>query len=260
MSDKEKNYITDKLFYYNNDLYYEDKNTIKINNKNWHKYLGDYGWTKLPWGWKRRLKSKDKNFRFGIIDCGSNGDCLFHTIAEAFNDPLDNTKCKYDSKSLRILSANEINETNFITILESYKLELETLDFFGDWDPYAIKNKEDLKNEIKKSGDNFWGDHIILQLLQKSLKFNIIILNSKDNQVESNNIEQLYKINPLATDIDKYNKTIILYYLDNLHFQLIGYYDDNNNKMRTIFSRENIPNELMLIYNNDCNLFSTTTS
>ena len=38
-----KNYITDKLFIYNNKLYYDkDNNYIKINNSNWHKYLKDY--------------------------------------------------------------------------------------------------------------------------------------------------------------------------------------------------------------------------
>ena len=69
----------------------------------------------------------------------------------------------------------------FIPILENYKLEKETLDFNGDWDPYMINNIEELKEQICKTGDNFWGDHIILQLLQKSLKFNVIILNSGDN-------------------------------------------------------------------------------
>jgi hypothetical protein len=255
MSNKEKNYITDKLFYFKNNLYYEDKNNIKINNLNWHKYLSDYGWTKLSWGWKKRLKSKDKNFRFGVIDCGSNGDCLFHSIAEAFNDPLDNRNCKYDSESLRKQAADQINKENFLPILESYKLELETLDFFGDWDPLNIKNIQELKKEIMKSGDNFWGDHIILQLLQKSLKFNVIILNSKDDCSESKNIKDQYKINPLANDINKYNKTIILYYLDKLHFQLIGYF--NNNKMTTVFSREHIPEELLSIYMSDCNLVSS---
>ena len=249
------NYISDKLFYKNNKLYYdEETKLIKVNKNNWHKYLPNYGWVKLSWGWKRRLKSNDKNFRFGLLDCGSNGDCLFHTISEAFNNPMNSSECKYDSKTLRKIASDEINDSNFLTILESYKLELETLDFFGDWDPMKIKNKEQLRQEIITLGDNFWGDHLILQLLQKSLKFNVIILNSK-NDLDSKNIGDLYKINPLAADINKYDKTLILYYLDNLHFQLIGYFD--NNKMITLFSRENIPNELMNIYNNDSNLVSS---
>ena len=33
-----------------------------VNNLNWHKYLDDYGWNKLPLGWRKRLKSKDKNY------------------------------------------------------------------------------------------------------------------------------------------------------------------------------------------------------
>ena len=33
--------------------------------------------------------------------------------------------------------------------------------------------------KLKKSGNNFWGDHLTLLLLQKALSINIILLSSE---------------------------------------------------------------------------------
>ena len=63
-------------------MYYDfDDKNIKINKKNWKKYLKDYGWVTMPIHWRRLLENTD----FGILDCGSNGDCLFHVFAEGLN-------------------------------------------------------------------------------------------------------------------------------------------------------------------------------
>ena len=242
-----KNYITDKLFIYNNKLYYDKENRyIKINNSNWHKYLLDYGWTKLDLGWRNRLNNnnKTKHFKYGILDCGASGDCLFHSISEALNDPFHPENCVYDIKKLREVVADEVNDDNFTIILETYKLEKINSEFIGDWNPDKILTINDLKKAIKKNGDSFWGDHIILQLLQKSLKFNVIMLNSSDNLDK-------YTINPLASEL-KYDKTVIIYYIEGLHFQLVGYFDKN--KMKTIFKSDELPKDLMEIYNVDCHI------
>src|SRR3989304_5163346 len=47
------------------------------------------------------------------------------------------------------------------------------------WNPYQITGIDELKNELVKGGDNFWGDHIIIQLLGEALNVNFIILNSE---------------------------------------------------------------------------------
>ena len=137
---------------------------------------------------------------------------------------------KYNVEKLRIIVANEITKDNFRMIIESYKLDYEEneYNFSGEWDPYSIKNISQLRKEIIKGGNNFWGDHILLQLLQKKLKLNIIILNS-DNNKNTSNIEDRFRIHPLASlDLNENNKTIIIYYLDQYHFQLIGYYNFSN--------------------------------
>ena len=79
------------------------------------------------------------------------------------------------------MAAEKINENNFDFILENYKLEKQHGEFDGNWDPYSVKSVDELKDKIKISGDTFWGDHIIIQLLEESLNINIIILNCEND-------------------------------------------------------------------------------
>ena len=248
-------YLTDSIFIKNNESFVElDKKIKKITKNNWHHYLYDYGWTKLSLGWKRRLKEKEnKNSCFGLLECGGEGDCLFHVISEALNsNNLNQLKLpKYDVLSLRKIAANEIKKYNFDLIIESYRLDYEENDlgFIGEWEPNEIETISQLKREIKQTGNNFWGDHILLQLLNEKLKLNTIILNS-DN-LEYSNIEDRCKIHPIASkELNKKNKTIIIYYLDEYHFQLIGYFDGNI--MKSLFDYNEIPPILLEVYNNDC--------
>ena len=236
-------YLTDSIYINNGQTFYESpSNSKKIKKKNWHNYLGEYGWTKLNLGWKKRLK-EEGNSCFGLLECGGDGDCFFHVLCEALNTEfLSKLRMpKYDVKTLRVLAANEINKNNFHFILENYKIDFEEneFNFGGGWNPDDIKTIGQLKKEIVKGGDNFWGDHILLQLLQKKLKNNIIILNSNCT------------VHPMASlDLGENDKTIIMYYLDQHHFQLIGYYDGD--LMKTLFKNNQLPDIIVKIYNEDC--------
>lgn len=247
-----KYYLTDNIYIEKGKTYKELDKIIEIKKNNWHKYLNDYGWSKLSLGWKKRLKEpNNKNSCFGILECGSDGDCLFHVLCEALNsDDLINLRLpKYDIKKLRQIAANQINKTNFDIIIETYKLEYNDIDFNGQWNPFEIYNSNQLKEQICTLGNHFWGDHILLQLIQKKLNINIIILNSEDySQI---NLENRFKIHPTASnDFENYNKTIIIYYSDNIHFQLIGYFDGKI--MKTLFNKDEIPLIILDIYNKDC--------
>ena len=241
-------FIKEKKYFFENE---KDNTIIKLNKKNWFKYLTEYGWERLCINWRKRLKETNKSC-FGILDCGSNGDCLFHVLSDALNSKfiLNNNEPLYDYENLRLIASKEINSDNFELILNSYKLEKELNEFNGDWDPDSINSIEDLQRQITTCGDNFWGDHILLQLLQKKLEFNVIILNS-DNYSNSDNIEDRFKIMPIASlNLDNYKYTIIIYYLEEIHFQLIGYFDGN--KMITLFEKNELPPIILDIYNNDC--------
>ena len=220
-------YLLNKKLYFDNDDE-NNKKRIKINRKNWKKYLKEYGWVSMPINWRRQLKNND----FGILDCGANGDCLFHVFAEGlnlnkiFNGDVDNL---YDTNDIRKNAANGITTENYKIILENYRCENDV----GLWNPMSINSMEDLQREIIKEGDNFWGDHIILQLLQEILKINVILLNE-------------HNIHYMVNDIYKYDNTIIIYYLSDVHFQLIGYFDGNY--MQTIFNKNDIPLSLKKLY------------
>ena len=247
-------YVTDSIYILDNKTYYEnsDSKKIKLNNSNWFKYLQEYGWEKMCRGWKKRLKEPNKNSCFGVLECGSDGDCLFHVIAEAlnseyiYNDNFNSTQ--YDVNSLRKLVSQQINETNFSYILNNYVIEKSCGEFNGEWNPEDIKCKEDLQIEIEKSGNNFWGDHILLQLLQQTLNINVIILKS-DNYCNSNNDDERYMVHSLLDSLDPSRKTIIIYYFEEFHFQLVGYF--NGNLMKTIFNFDEIPSTIMKVYNLD---------
>jgi hypothetical protein len=241
-------YLTDTLFIKNGETFCNSK---KLTKHNWHNYLSDYGWIKLCLGWKRRLKEDtSKNSCFGLLECGSDGDCLFHVLCEALNSQyLEKLRLpKYDVSKLRQLSASAINKDNFKFIIESYKLDYEEneYNFLGEWDPNEINTVSKLKDVIINS--NIWGDHILLQLLQKKLKFNIIILNSENNS-DSKNIDDRFTVHPTAS-LDNNEKTIIIYYLNQYHFQLIGYF--NGHIMKTLFNKDELPTIILDIYNNDC--------
>ena len=221
----EEYYINEELFFKDRELFkIEESKNIKINKKNWFKYLKNYGWEKICKDWKNKL---DNNY-VSVLECGSDGDCLFHVFAEALNFDLiyKHKLPEHDISSLRILCSEQINDENYTIILESYKAEVECGEFFGDWDPNLINNKDELKLEIVKMGNNFWGDHILMQLLSCKLKINFVILSDNMN------------INIINNEL-KYSKTLFIYFLDNLHFQLIGYF--NGRFIETVFYNDNMP-------------------
>ena len=233
----------------NNILYFNNNDKqIKINNQNWHKYLQDYGYCKLELGWKKRLKSDiSKNSLWGVMDCGSNGDCLFLCIEEAYKNIYNPFNEDFSVINLRELTANQITEKNYDIILENYKLEYNNDEFDGLWEPLNIKNINELKEEIKKFGNSFWGDHILIQLLENALHINIFLLNNDNDYFD--NIKKKYKIQNTGNHYDKNRRSIILYYCLNSHFQLIGYF--NNNKMQTLFNFNELPIEFLKILNED---------
>jgi len=222
----DKYFLTDNLFYNNNSLYkINGLNDILVNNINCFKLLKDYGWGKLKIQWRKKLNSSF----FSVLECGSDGDCLFHVISEALNLELiyDYKIPEYDVKDIRKMAANEINDDNYDMIVESYKAEVESNEFFGDWDPNNIKTIKELRGEIEKLGDNFWGDHILLQLISEKIKINFLILDDVTMSVSAHGCDL------------KHDKTIIIYYLENLHFQLVGFF--NGKIMQTIFDTNSLP-------------------
>ena len=126
-------YLDDNVFTENNIFYYEHGNKIiKLKERNWHKYLSDYGWEKLNKKWIIKLnklsKHKQKNSLFGVLDCGGEGDCLFNCISYAINEDRNT-----DAEGLRFGLSNYITEEKFNTIIEVYRILKDTDDFDEVW-------------------------------------------------------------------------------------------------------------------------------
>jgi hypothetical protein len=257
-----KMFITDKIYYHvkKEKLYYNDtdaenekireKHTL-INYRNWSKYLEDYNWNKIDSDWNKLFKKsipeqrrKDYVSRWGVLDCGGDGDCLFHCLAEAFNNEYEND-IKYTFQDVRDIAAECITEDNFPFILESYRLEVESDEFSNMWDVEDIESVADLQRELREDGNNYWGDYLILQLLQERLQFNVVIIRNRDNFIDFEDFEK-NKLYHLAQDINRYDKTIILHYTDGLHFELVGYF---TNVMTKLFKYNEIPNEMTQLIN-----------
>ncbi len=238
----DKYYLTDNIYLQNKQLFYDENDKIKkVKNNNWHIFLKEYGWEKLHLKWIKKLntlnKNPPKNSRWGILECGSDGDCLFHCISYALKseNPLDE---KYSVSHLRNLVSDNISKDKFNEIINIYKILKDSNDFDEDWDPYEINFKK-FKELIIEGGNNYWGDNIIINALKEILNINIIILNS-------NSITNDYNYYPLLYDYNNELETIILSYEDGIHFKLIGYFDDI---FVTKFNKNNTPSEILKLIN-----------
>jgi len=233
----EEHYLTDKICLRNKELFYEDK-IIKHNN--WQHYLKDYGWEKLHKKWIKKLNDyldkPSRNSLFGCLDCGGDGDCLFHCLSYAINN---GNIFENNSNSLRNLLSESITKDKFDEIISIYKILNESDDFDEDWDPETITLQE-FKDKIIEGGNEYWGDNILVNLLKEVLEINIIILNSNENTNEFYNY-------PLLYDYDKDMNTIILLYENSIHFKLIGHFKDNN--MIYLFTNKTIPKEILKLNN-----------
>jgi hypothetical protein len=234
----DKYYYTDTIYLQDTNIYY-DKDNIKkkVQNYNWHKILNEYGWEKLNLKWIKKLNNLidfvPRNSLFGVLDCGGEGDCLFHCISYALkSDDVFNINLNYEVSDLRQIICDTIDIEKYNEIIGIYKILKDADDFDEDWDPYEI-DFDEFKGILLEGGNNYWGDNIIINILKEKLNINIIILSS-------NNITNQHNYYPLLYDFDKKLNTIILLYEDNMHFKLVGYFDDY---MITLF--KNVPQEIL---------------
>ena len=112
-------------------------------------------------------------------------------------------------------------------------------DFDESWDPYEIDSLDKFKEQVMVSGHEYWGDYLMVQLINKLFQLNIFILTQ-------NEIEEIYEAYPLALLYDNINPTIILLHENNSHFKLIGHFQDY---MKVYFTHESLPLEIKKLFN-----------
>ena len=237
----DKLYLTDNIFMDSkHKLYYEKGDKIKeVKNHDWHRLLKEYGWEKLSKPWIKKLnqylEKPNNNSLFGCLDCGGDGDCLFHCISYAIKDVIE----QYDAKSLRKELSDYMTKERFINIIEIYNILKNTGDFNEDCDPYEI-TLEEFKEKITNGGNDYWGDFLLLNLLKEILNINFIVLYSND-------IVNQYYHYPLFYEYNKDIDTVVLIYENEDHFKLMGHFQDG--EMVYFFNHEKMPCEILKIIN-----------
>jgi hypothetical protein len=195
-------------------------------------------WVPIDDQWKKILMSE---FYF-VKDCAPDGNCQFRSLEEAIKS---DSQIKASHKKLRRMVAEHIltlSDLQFQDILNNYKAEKDSGEFYGDWDPNAIKTKRQLALEIKKPGFNFEGDNMTLSILSKVLNVDIFIFNQNTHSI---------------TKIEKDNTNfIILNFIqsDNTgHYKTIGF--KLGKDIQTLFDRNNLHEDMLALV--DKNIFYT---
>jgi len=236
-------YLTDTIRMKGDTMEYrvDDCQFRPVKNHNWHRVLSEYGWEKINKQWLIKLNKlssvKERNSLYGVLDCESDGDCFFHCIANALNEKEKGNEY-YDGNDIRGMISDNITVSQYDMIIGTYRIMKDADDFSEEWDPYSINSIDEFREKLKKSGHEYWGDHILLQVLSAILKVNIFILNN-------NTFEHDYSIYNTLNDINKEYGSIFLIYEDMCHFKLLGHFEC---KMTSYFNFEEIPLELKKLY------------
>ena len=238
--DIQEHYLSENIVIKEGKTFYDNK---LIKKHNWHLKLQELGWDKLHKTWISTLNKLHNpypnNSLFGALECGDDGDCLFHCIASALNSTQNMTQQTfYDSSDIRKLVADSITQEQYDNIITCYRSMKDLDDFDESWDPYEIDNLEQFKEQLMTSGHGYWCDHLVLQLVCQAFNINIFIL----TQNEWTNTYDKY---PLATKYDETKDSIIVLHENEGHFKLIGHFNDI---MITHFTNKTLPLEIKRLY------------
>jgi len=235
MSEHE-HYLSENIVIRDGSMFYEDK---LIKRHNWHLKLEELGWEKLHKVWISKLNKLHNpypnNSLFGALECGDDGDCLFHCIASALNSQNNEF---YDSSDIRRLVAESMTQEQFDNIITCYRSMKDLDDFDESWDPYSIDTIDQFKERLMESGHGYWCDHLVLQLVCQAFNSNIFILTQNEWQ-------DTYDKYPFAAPYDKTKDTIIVLHENDGHFKLIGHFQD---LMITYFTHDCLPQEIKRLY------------
>lgn len=230
-------YLTDTIVIKDGKTYCDEK---IVKKHNWHIMLKELGWNKLHKNWITKLNKLHNpypnNSLFGSLECGDDGDCLFHCIATAINSQ---NKQFYDSKDIRKLIANSITQDQFDNIISCYRCMKDLDDFDESWDPYEIDSLNKFKEKVMSSGHEYWGDHLMIQLITQVFQINLFILTQ-------NEFTDTYEQYPLALCYNKELPTILLVHENSSHFKLLGQF---KNIMITYFTNNSLPLEIKKLFN-----------
>jgi len=237
----DEHYLSENIVLKGGNTYYKDK---LVKRHNWHLKLQELGWDKLHKQWITKLNKyhnpcdhgQPNNSLFGSLECGDDGDCLFHCVSYALNSIGGEM---YDSQDIRNRVAESITQDQFNDIIVCYRSMKDIDDFDEAWDPYEIDTLDEFKEELCKTGHTYWGDHMLLQLLGDVFQINVLILTQ-------NEFTETYEPYLTASIYDTLRNTVVVIHENNSHFKLIGHF---SNSMITYFDNNTLPLEFKRLFN-----------
>ena len=81
------------------------------------------------------------------MECGDDGDCLFHCIRSCIKYRADDY---YDAQDIRNKIADSITQEQFNNIITCYRCMKDLDDFDESWDPYEIDTSLNLKKNFRR--------------------------------------------------------------------------------------------------------------
>lgn len=232
-------YLTDTLYISEDKMYYEtDRGPKPVKRSNWHIHLQEYGYQKLPKRWisllNREAEVRPKNSPYSSLDCERDGNCLYHCIANALNE-RDVYENSHTGDTVRELVCEGITEDDYRLCISCYRAMKDASDFDNEWNPHQIETIQGFREVLRIKGHSYWGDYLILGLLIRILRINIVILTSD----EFTGNYGLYKT---GFQFEDTKDTICLLHENNSHFQLVGHF--NGERMVSYFRGGYLPPEL----------------
>lgn len=239
----------------------------------------EYKWKTIYKEWGRRLGP-----RFLQKDNKGNGDCLFHCVCDALktkslsfvrkhlNDSVESV-ADLNGSHIRTLVANHISEDKesmfyWKTILMHYQIAEEEAQSTGSstedemdeawceeasdltfWEPPTlvqepgwsakdIKTIDEFRAVILTGGNTYWGDYITVSILQDVLLINIVLLSEQTTEVYWYGCDFVHP------------HTMVLYYIDDTHFKLVGFKKKNGN-IKAIYPVDKFPSRVHKIMDED---------
>ena len=232
-------YLTDTLYVCGDKMYHETERGPKpVKRSNWHIHLQEYGYRKLPKRWISLLNLeadvRPKNSPYGSLDCERDGDCLYHCIANALNE-RDGYEISHTNMTIRDRVCEGITEDDYQMCIGCYRAMKDASDFDNEWDPHQIETIQDFREVLRTKGHSYWGDYLILGLLIRILRLNIVILTSD----EFTGNHSLYQT---GFSFEDTTDTVCLLHENRSHFQLVGHFDGD--RMVSYFRGGSLPSEL----------------
>lgn len=118
-----------------------------------------------------------------------------------------------------------MKDSEYNNMLETLKEQYNANIWYDNFNPNEIESKKHLSLQYEIPGNHHWGNQTDIIFLQKQLKIKIIL-------VDKDRFWSVDKLN--------YEYVLLIYYIEDYHYQLGGIKINNENKISSIFKSSDL--------------------